>query len=225
MLVPLLSFILALISKADADVSWYIVSCDTTCQRDEYKSECYVGSTMGMCAVSFGKIRHVDLWPVFAGKCNECGFNCLVAQYAFGCGGKSPGVCKDCTLCEIGYYSAGCGGVQPGVCTACTKCKDNKYIVACGHNSPGTCESSPESESGGSDDTFPYHALAGPFFFLFVLSLIGCCCKNKRTHSQNARAVAIAMHEEKLPSEDLACVRLMKLEPRLVQVRGKMRVR
>jgi hypothetical protein len=37
------------ISKADADVSWYTVSCMKACQSEEYKTGCYGIAATGKC--------------------------------------------------------------------------------------------------------------------------------------------------------------------------------
>ena len=217
----MLAWTVALYFLADITES-YSISCSESCQKNEYKTGCY-GYGVGKPAFFDNETCPIrNRWAHtrnFVGNCNVCGFLCSIGQYASGCGGDYPGICSSCTSCQAGFYAAGCGGAQAGVCTECAKCKDNKYTIGCGAASPGICqEASTESDSGGSGNTFPYYVLPGPIlFFVFCLSL-GYFC---RTSIQRRRrwAMAIALREEKLHAQGLACVRLVNGTARVVQVR------
>ncbi len=153
---------------------------------------------------------------LFAGYCNACGFLCSPGQFASGCGGTDPGVCINCTSCNTGYYAAGCGGVQSGVCNECTKCKDGKYALGCAGGFPGTCQSaSPASESKKPEIPLPaiiITAICLPLMLFFL---------TRRQRAQRRWAMAVALREEKLHAQGLACVRLVNRTSQVVQVRAR----
>ena len=145
-----------------------------------------------------------------------CGLLCSVGQFVSGCGGTDPGICSNCSMCSTGFYAAGCGGAQSGVCTECSKCKDNTYAIGCGSVSPGTCQSA-SSESASQRTTNFYPALPGiiiaVIFFSYVITKI---CRDFRTRKR--RELAVALREETLHAQGMACVRLVNRTPRVVQV-------
>ncbi len=154
------------------------------------------------------------------GYCSACGFLCSPGQFASGCGGSDPGVCLNCTSCNTGHYAAGCGGVQPGVCTECTKCQDGKYAVGCAGGSPGACQNaSSASESKSPEYSLPVIIMTAIGVPLLVAGL--CLDKTRRQRMQSRWAMAVALREEKLHAQGLACVRLVNRTSQAVQVRPR----
>jgi hypothetical protein len=197
----------------------YITSCSVSCQKNEYKTGCYGTSASGKLVCDtimklYQRKNFKSPRTFFTGYCSACGFLCPPGQFASGCGGTDPGACLNCTSCNTGHYAAGCGGVQPGVCTECTKCQGGKYAVGCAGGSPGACQNA-SSASESKSPEYPLPAIIataiGLPFMAFVLI--------RSQRGQQRWAKAVALREEKLHAQGLACVRLVNRTSQVVQVR------
>ena len=152
-----------------------------------------------------------------------CGDQCSLDEFAAGCRGDEPGICRKCSSsCDAGYYHTACGRAQAGVCTECQKCRNGKHAIECGGYSPGYCQEDipvkSTSTQSGSGSTFPYYALAGPIIFFFGC-LLFCYMRRSSVHRRRRWAMAVALRDEKLKVQGLACVRLVNRTTGAVQVR------
>ena len=162
-------------------------------------------------------------------ECVAC-TSCPAGKFVATCSVNTMGsyvyddMCAPCSAesCKYTQYLKGCGGVSAGVCTDCPACASD-----CGGTSAGNCSSSASGMDGGSDSRGGWDSSRLiPFIPAIIVGVVflgfGCGCL-RMVRIARLNAAALALREEKLRAEGLACIRLVNHAGVAVEVRRRAR--